>query len=74
MSVAPSMDDWVVAEARHIAEARGTSLNQFVCDRLNEMTHIDDVESMFRELDAMWSERTYRSPGPWTRAAAHERS
>ena len=55
-------------------KARGATLNQIVCDHLNEMTRIDDVESIVRELDAMWSERTCRSPGPWTREAALERS
>ncbi len=59
---------------RRIAKARGTTLNRIVCDHLNEMTRIDDGESIVRQLDAMRSERTHRSPGPWTREAALERS
>ena len=74
MNVTLSIDDRVVAEARRIAADRGTSLNQLVRDYLNELTRTDDVESVLRQLDAMWSERTYRSQGPWTREEAHERS
>lgn len=74
MNVTLSIDDRVVAEARRIAGDRGTSLNQLVRDYLNELTRTDDVETIIRELDAMWSERTYRSQGPWTRGEAHERS
>ena len=74
MNVTLSIDNRVVAEARRIAADRGTSLNQLVRDYLNELTRNDDVETVIRELDAMWSERTYRSQGPWTREEAHERS
>lgn len=74
MNITLSIDDRVVADARRIAADRGTSLNQLVRDYLNELTRTDDVESVLRELDAMWSERSYRSQGPWTREEAHERS
>ena len=74
MNITLSIDDRVVAAARRIAADRGTSLNQLVRDYLNELTGSDDVESVLRELNAMWSERTYRSEGPWTREEAHERS
>ena len=74
MNLTLSIDDRVLAEARRIAADRGTSLNQLVRDYLNELTRNDDVETIIRELDAMWSERTYRSQGPWSREEAHERS
>lgn len=74
MNITLSIDDRVVADARRIAADRGTSLNQLVRDYLRELTRTDDVESVLRELNAMWSERTYRSQGPWTREEAHERS
>ena len=74
MRVTLSIDDRVLAEARRIAEARGVSPNHMVCEYLHELTRMDDVESSVRVLDAMWSERTHRSQGPWTREAAHERS
>ena len=74
MNITLSIDDRVVADARRIAADRGTSLNQLVRDYLNELTRTDDVESVLRELDAMWSERSYRSQAQWTREEAHERS
>ena len=74
MNITLSIDERVVADAPRIAADRGTRLNQLVRDYLRELTRTDDVESVLRELDAMWSERTYRSQGPWTREEAHERS
>ena len=74
MNVTLSLDDRVVAEVRRIAAARGTTLNQLVSDHLDELTRGDDVDSIVRELDAMWSERTYRSSAPWSREEAHQRS
>ncbi len=74
MNVTVSMDDRVVAKARRIAGARGTTLDQLISDHLDELTRVGDVDSMVRELDAMWSERTYRSQAPWSREEAHERS
>ena len=74
MNVTLSIDDRVVAKARRVAAARGTTLDQLISDHLAELTRVDDVDSMVRELDAMWSERTYRSQAPWSREEAHERS
>ena len=74
MNVTLSIEDRVVAEARRIAAARGTSVNQLVRDYLNELTRVDDVESVVAELDGMWAAESYRSRGPWTREELHERS
>ena len=74
MNVTLSVDDRVVAEARRIASARGTSLNQLVRDFLNELTRVDEVESVVARLDALWAEEDYRSEGPWMREELHERS
>lgn len=74
MNVTLSIDGRVVAEARRIAAARGTSVNQLVRDYLNELTRVDDVESVVMELDGMWAAESYRSRGPWTREELHERS
>ena len=74
MNVTLSVDDRVVAEARRIAAVRGTSLNQIVRDFLNELTRVDEVESVVTQLDAFWAEEDYRSVGPWTREELHERS
>ena len=74
MNVTLSIDERVVAEGRRIAAARGTSLNRLVRDYLNELTRVDDVESVVAELDGMWAAESYRSRGPWTREELHERS
>ncbi len=74
MNVTLSIDDRVVAKARRIAAARGTTLNQLVSDHLDELTRGDDMDAVVRELDAMWSERKYRSSAPWSREEAHQRS
>ncbi len=74
MNVTMSIDERVVAEARRIAAARGTSLNQLVRDFLNELTRVDDAESVIARLDALWGEESYRSQGSWTREELHERT
>jgi hypothetical protein len=74
MNVTLSVDDRVVAEARRIASVRGTSLNQLVRDFLNELTRVDEVESVVARLDALWAEEDYRSEVPWTREELQERS
>ena len=74
MNITLSIDEQVVAEARRIATVRGTSLNQLVRDYLEDLTRHNDMQSVLDELDAMWSESTGRSQGPWTREELHERS
>ena len=74
MNVTLSIDDRVVAEARRIAAARGTSLNQLVRDFLNDLTRIDEAEAEVAQFDALWAEEDCRSEGPWTREELHERS
>ena len=67
-----SIDDRVVATARRIAATRGTSLNQLIRDYLEELTHVNDVETVIDQLDAMWAENEYRSSSSWTREQLHE--
>ena len=74
MNVTISIDERVVAEARRIAAARGTTLNQLVRDFLNELTRVDDTESVIARLEALWAEESYRSHGPWTREELRERT
>ena len=74
MNVTLSIDEQVVAKARQIASVRGSSLNQLVRDYLEDLTRHNDMQSVLDELDAMWSETTGRSQGPWTREELHERS
>ena len=74
MNITLSIDEQVVRKARQIASVRGTSLNQLVRDYLEDLTRHNDMQSVLDELDAMWSESTGRSQGPWTREELHERS
>ncbi|MDD9981249.1 MAG: DUF6364 family protein [Gammaproteobacteria bacterium] len=74
MNVTMSIDERVVAEARRIAAARGTSLNQLVRDFLNELTQVDDAETVIARLEALWTEESYRSQASWTREELHGRT
>ncbi len=74
MNVTLSLDDRVVTEARRLAALRGTSLNQLVRDFLNELTRVDDAESVIAQLDTLWAEERYRSHGSWSREELHDRS
>ena len=74
MNITLSVEDRVVAEARRVAAARGTSMNQLVRDFLNDLTRQQDVESVVAELKEAWARENYRSEGPWTREELHERS
>ena len=73
MNVTLSVDARVVAEARRIAAARGTTLNQIIRDYLHGLTHHDDMEAAVGQLEQMWSRSTGRSQGTWTREELHER-
>lgn len=74
MNVTLSISDTVVAEARRIAAARGTSLNQMVRDYLRQLTRADDLEGVVAELKERWAAENYRSEGEWTREELHERT
>ena len=74
MNVTLSIDERVVAKARHIAVVRGTSLNQLVRDYLEDLTGDDDVQSVLDRLDTLWAESASSSQGSWTREELHERS
>ena len=77
MNVTLSVDDRVVAEARRLAAVRGTSLDQLVRDFLEELTRVDDGESVVSvvaQLDALWAEESYRSQSSWKRDELYERA
>ena len=74
MNITLSVDEQVVTEARRIASAQGTSLNQIIRDYLNQLTQRDDPGRTIAELDSLWSESAFRSSGNWTRDELHERS
>ncbi len=73
MNVTLSIDDRVLAEARRIAAARGTSLNQMIRDYLEELTREGEVTDAVQELQSLWATSTGRSNGPWSRDELHER-
>ena len=75
MNVTLSVDDRVVAEARRLAAVRGTSLDQLVRDFLEELTRVDDGESVVSvvaQLDELWAEESYRSQSSWKRDELYE--
>ena len=74
MKITLSIDDQVVAKARRIAAVRGTSLNQLIRDYLEDLTRPCDPRDVLEPLDAMWSEGTGRSRGPWVREELYDRS
>ena len=45
MNVTLSVDARMVAEARRIATARGTTLNQMIRDYLHDLTRHDDIDA-----------------------------
>lgn len=71
MKVELSIDDTVVNEARRIAVARGTSLEQI---DLRQLTGADDVKGVVAELKERWAEENYRSKGQWAREELHKRT
>ncbi len=73
MNVTLSVDARMVAEARRIATARGTTLNQMIRDYLHDLTRHDDIDAAVDQLEQMWSQSTGRSRDAWTREELHER-
>lgn len=74
MNVTLSIDERVVADARRLAALRGTSLNQLIRDYLAELTQTGEQSRVVDQLDALWSQRSFRSDGSWSRDELHERS
>lgn len=73
MNVTLSIDDRVLAKARRIAAARGTSLNQMIRDYLESLTHEGEVTEVVNELRTLWTKSSGRSEAPWSRDEIHER-
>ena len=74
MNVTLSIDERLVANARRLAAARGTSLNQLIRDHLMELTQTGDRRRVVDQLEALWSSSSFRSHGSWSRDDLHERS
>jgi hypothetical protein len=74
MNITLSVDDRIVEEARKLAEARGTSVNQLVREYLESLVHPPDAGSFRTELRRLTAEGQGRSKGwRFDRDALHER-
>lgn len=75
MNVTLSIDERLVEEARKVAKARGTSLNQMIRDELERITAVVSDDDLVRELEAQWSRAEGRSGGwRWNREELHDRA
>ena len=74
VNVTFSIDERVVADARRLAALRGTSLNQLIRDYLAELPQAGEQSRVVDQLDALWSQSSFRSDGSWSRNGLHERS
>lgn len=74
MNITLSIDDRLVEEARRLAQARGTSLNQLVRDYLEMLVHPRKAGGYGEELRRLTAEGQGRSQGwRFDRDELHER-
>jgi hypothetical protein len=74
MNITLSIDDHLVEQARKLAQARGTSLNQLVRDYLESLIRPRPTESYASELRRLTAEGKGRSKGwRFDRDELHER-
>jgi Family of unknown function (DUF6364) len=74
MNITLSIDDRLVEEARRLAQARGTSLNQLVRDYLETLVRPRKAGSYGEELRRLTAEGQGRSEGwQFDRDELHER-
>lgn len=74
MNITLSVDEQLVEEARRLAQARGTSLNQLIRDYLEDLVRPGDPVLISRELRRLTSEGGGRSGGwRFNRDELHER-
>jgi replicative DNA helicase len=75
MNLTLSIDDRLVQQARRMAEAKGTSLNQLIRDYLEGLTSQSDPEAEIEELRRLSLEGQGRSKGwKFNREEIHERT
>lgn len=75
MNITLSIDDRVVEDARKLAQARGTSVNQLVREYLEGLVRPRDAESYRVELRRLTAEGQGRSKGwRFDRETLHQRS
>jgi hypothetical protein len=74
MNITLSIDESLVEEARRLALARGTSLNQLIRDYLEDLVRPGDPKAISEELRRLTSEGGGRSRGwRFNRDELHER-
>ena len=74
VNVTLSIDDRIIEEARKLAQARGTSVNQLVRDYLQSLVRPRDAEGFGRELRQLTSEGKGSSKGwRFNRDELHEK-
>lgn len=74
MNVTLSIDEHLVEEARKVAQARGTSLNQMIRDELERITATRSGEELLSELERGWRQGGGRSGGgKWNRDELYDR-
>ena len=74
MNITLSIDDRIVEDARKLAQARGTSINQLVRDYLEGLVRPRATDSYGAELRRLTSEGKGGSGGwPFDRDELHER-
>jgi len=75
MNLTLSIDERLVQQARQMAEAQGTSLNQLIRDYLEDLTSQTDPEAEIEELRRISLEGHGRSRGwKFNREEIHERA
>ncbi|HKI85774.1 MAG TPA: DUF6364 family protein [Thermoanaerobaculia bacterium] len=75
MNITLSIDERLVAEARKVARARGTSLNQMIRDELERVTSSQSGQELLQELEEQWGRGGAQSGGwRWNREELHDRS
>ena len=75
MNLTLSIEDRLVQQARKMAEAKGTSLNQLIRGYLEELTAQSDPEAEIAELRRLSAEGRGRSRGwKFNREEIHDRA
>lgn len=63
MNITLSIDEKLAEQARLIAKSMGKSLNQLVCDHLEQLTRQDEVQEEIAELRRLSAEGEGHSQG-----------
>lgn len=74
MNITLSVDERLIAEARKVARARGTSLNQLIREEIERLTAAPSGQELLDELEAQWRRGGAHSGGwRWNREELYDR-